>query len=82
MFIVDNFNTTEDINKFVEQYMDTLYRVDQSIINQRIIFRGGVFLHENAHDWTSDDGINYCSFMKKFQNILSTKKHNFKNEGV
>lgn len=82
MSTVNKLNSSKDIEKILDDYTNVINKIDQSIINQKITFSGGVFLHENGYDWTSDDGINYFSFIKKFQNVLNSKKYDFKHEGI
>lgn len=74
MAIINKFNNSIEIQKIFNDYNTIINKINNSIINNRIEFFGGVFLHENAYNWTSDDGINYCSFIKKAQNFLNTKK--------
>lgn len=82
MSIVNKLNSSKDIEKMLTDYNGIINKIDQSIINQKVTFSGGVFLHENSYNWTSDDGINYYSFIRKFQNVLNSGKYNFIHAGI
>ena len=78
MAIINKFNTSKDIYNLYDKYEKINNKIEETIINRKILFTGGVFLHENSYDWTSDDGINYFNFIKKFQNFLNSYRCNFK----
>lgn len=78
MAIINKFNTSKDIYDLYDKYEKINNKIEEAIINKDILFTGGVFLHENSYDWTSDDGINYFNFIKKFQNFLNSYRCNFK----